>query len=142
MRKANCQWLSRRDLLIIASIFVVITYFMYRGILPGVEFHPSQTGLTLSGPEKTSVELRYDEVFSAELAENPDYGANIGGGVRGSFHYGTWENEEWGTYEAFVSEKIPCCIVLRTENATIAFNFESQDTTERLYPQLQERFGD
>lgn len=141
MRKIEHHWISRRDIWIIIAIFAVITYFVYRGTLPGVEFHPSQTGFALAGPEKTSIELTYKEVLSAQLVEDPDYGTSAGGGSRGGFHYGTWENGEWGSYEAFVAEKIPCCIVLHTKDATIVFNFESEDTTRRLYPQLQERFG-
>ncbi len=141
MKESRYRRMPWRDILIIVAVFVVISFLFARGILPSVTFLPGETSLTLKGPEKTQTEISYDEIVSAELVSEPDYGAAAGGGTSGRFHYGTWTNEAWGEYEAFVSEDIPCCILIRTKDGAVAFNTESQDTMERLYPQLLEYGG-
>lgn len=140
MQSKKIKRLSRMDILIIAAIFLVITFLIYRGSIPGVLFKADKASMTLTGPQNTSITLSYSDILSASFIAEPDYGSSAGGGTDGSYHYGIWQNEEWGTYQSFVSVKIPCCIVLNTADDTIVFNFESQDTTEKLYPSLLE-FG-
>lgn len=139
MRKKDHTFTARRNLIFILILFIVFTILAWQGIsAPSIRFDSTDTALTLSGPEDTSVQLAYADITSAELVNEPDYGSAAGGGVSGKIQYGLWENESWGSYQSFISTGIPCCIVLSTEDTTVAFNLENQDTTKRLYDSLLE----
>lgn len=141
MKQKKYKLMSNRNLVFIIFLFVIFTFLAYRGTSsPTVQFGSTETTLTLTGPKETSIQLDYADIISAKLVSDPDYGTAADGGTSGKIQYGIWENETWGSYHSFVSSKIPCCIVLYTEDDTTVFNLENQDTTERLYTSLLE-FG-
>ena len=90
--------------------------------------------VTLTGPESSSYAVPHPAISSMELRESFEPGAAVDGGVKNRIRYGTWQNEEFGAYQLFASEKIRPVIVLRTKGGdTLVFNYESEKTTRSFF---------
>ena len=127
-----------RNVLFIFLVFAVFTALYTTGIVSGVSVDTSPEGFTLYGPNKTTAFFAFSDVREMRYVEDPDYGAAVNGGTKSRCLYGTWENEDWGRYQAFVQTKIPACIVVFTDDQVIVFNYESKDVTRAV----QEEFSD
>ena len=90
--------------------------------------------VALSGPEGSSFSVPYSAIASMELREAFEPGTAVDGGVKNHIRYGLWQNEEFGEYRLFASDKIGPVIVLRNaEGETLVYNYESDKTTRSHY---------
>lgn len=128
-----------RDTLFLFAVLAATTVYYFFVSQPAVSFgFSAQTQtLTLSGPEDTSCTLSLSQIEGITLAEVSDYGAAVTGGEtwQGNL-YGLWSCDALGEYEAYVSTRIPVCIVLESDGRTVAFNLENAETTRSLAQQL------
>ena len=89
------------------------------------------------GSEETYY-VGYDKIRNISLITELKRGERIAGSVNKGISYGTWRNQLYEEYSLIVYDKIPSAIVLETEERVIAFNYESETTTERLYITLKD----
>lgn len=90
--------------------------------------------VTLSGPDSSVCSVPYSNIVSMELHENFDPGAAVDGGIKNHIRYGLWNNDKFGNYNLFVSEKINPVIILQTDSGEVlVFNYESEKTTRSFY---------
>ena len=92
------------------------------------------SAVTLSGPESSSYSVPFSSIASMELREEFDPGEAVDGGLKNHIRYGSWQNEEFGDYQLFASDKIQAVIVLRTgDGELLVYNYESDKTTRSHY---------
>lgn len=127
-----------RNVLFVFLIFLVFTVLYMTGVISGVSVDTSPEGFTFYGPNKTTAFVAFADVWEMRYVEDPDYGTAVDGGAKSRCLYGTWENEDWGCYQAFVQTKIPACIAVFTDEQVIVFNYESKAVTRAV----QEEFSD
>lgn len=92
----------------------------------------SETQVVITDPGQTSQAFTFSTLLSVDLVDRPDFGTCISGGTSSGIRYGEWENDIWGTYHlcAADTQKV---IVLRQEDLTYVFSYESDQTTAALY---------
>lgn len=117
-------------LVVLALAFVFYGVFGRNTLLLTLE---NET-VALSGPEDSSFSVPYFAIASMELRDSFDPGAAVDGGIKNRIRYGLWQNEEFGEYRLFASDKIGPVIVLRTaDGETLVYNYESEQTTRSHY---------
>ena len=127
------------NVVIIAAIFIGVTlYFIISGgdtmIL---DFN--DTGLTMHGVSDFTETVEYSEIKSAELIELPELGAIKEGYCKGQYSVGTWENNEYGTYRLFITDKASNCIKLTlSDDSIIIFNYIQTYHTQEVHEMLLE----
>ena len=131
-------WLNTAIVLI---LIVGATLYSMFGGNSGSSLDMREDGITLSGPGEFTVSVEFADVASIEFREEFDRGNCIDGGSEKSYSYGTWENEEFGTYTLHVLTKVEACIVMtETDGDIVVFNIESADTTKAFTENLTEHF--
>lgn len=128
-----------RDSLFLLMVLAVATVYYFFFSQPAVRFGFSaeEQELSLRDRQGTTCVFPLSEIESIDLAEMDSYGVAVDGGEswQGAL-YGTWHCDALGDYEAFLSAKIPVCIILHSGGQTIAFNVENAETTRSLGEQL------
>lgn len=122
-----------RNFVFIVGILTVASILYMTGFTTRIGFQGIDGGMRLSGPNQSGITIYFDDITSMSYSSEPDYGEAIDGGVKSNCMYGTWKNDEYGTYLAYTSTRIPGCVWITTKDAVIAFNYESKDTTEAFY---------
>ena len=89
-----------------------------------------------TGPEGSTY-ISYESITDIRFFPAPDYGEASGGGARRGVLYGTWQSGDLGAYSAYVNEGIPCCILFVSDGETVAFNYESEATTQGFYDSIR-----
>lgn len=126
-----------RSLLIPLLIIIIYTIYQFVGGGAAADFSWSETSVTVICPDETEFNMNYADVTSLELYTDVDYGICVSGNDSGSAYYGTWENDLWGTYSLCVTQSIGNCIVMQTDDATLVFNYESEEITSALLEEIQ-----
>lgn len=130
--------LNKKNIIFIFIVIVLATvFFMLRGT-GGVTIDSSDDGLTFTG-SAGSTKLAYADITDIQYFPAPDYGS--GESSRG-FRCGTWESTELGTYTAYLNEKISGCVLFISDTETVAFNYESDATTQGFYESIRELWLD
>ena len=83
---------------------------------------------------ETVVNLR--EVESMELLPLEDPGVCVDGYEDESLACGYWENSLWGKYDLYARKAISSCIVIKTPEQTLVFNYESDEATKMFFENL------
>ncbi|MCI1722472.1 MAG: hypothetical protein LKM35_04605 [Lachnospiraceae bacterium] len=121
----------------LAAAIVIVTILLTTRTVTPLDFEVKENGFALTGPEKTSCEINYSDITSLDYSNQADFGSPTDGGTSLNCRYGTWENAAWGNYRNYTSTKINSCIICRTEDMTVVFNYENDDTTESIYKEIQ-----
>lgn len=99
-------------------------------------------GITLTDPGGGEHSIVYAEVTAVQLVDMPaDFGICIDGGNDKGFHYGTWENEQWGRYSLCVKDSISNVILVKQNSGVTLFNYEGVTPTESFYEALVNSVG-
>lgn len=126
------------NLLIILAIMIVISVFSLIHSENAVDFHWTEDLLQITDPNGNSYSIIYSDVVALELLERPNYGACVTGRETSSWLYGTWENDQWGSYTLCASSGTSMCIVIRTDEGIFVLSYESDEITSALYESLSE----
>lgn len=124
----------------VVVIFVLINglYTLYRGgNLRDSSIAFTETQISFSDASGQEIVIVYSDVRSMELLDAPDYGAPDGGTIENKTRLGTWSSTQLGTYITHTSTEIPNCILLRTDSAAYAVNYENEQTTALLFEELK-----
>ena len=125
---------------IVAAIFIGVLVFTLSnggGSFSHFAFGDHSIILTNSQGEATTV--RYDEMTYIELIEKPSYGAPVSGSTINGIREGLWESDMFGQYISSTEERIPNCILIRTDDTAYVFNCEAESTTRELYDTISTR---
>ena len=125
-----------KNLLAILLVLIAATVFFALRGTGSVTIDTDGDGLRFSGPEGSTY-LAYDSITDIRFLPSPDYGSAADGGARRGVLYGTWQSGDLGTYSAYVNEGIPCCILFVSDAETVAFNYESEATTQGFYDSIR-----
>ena len=117
-----------------ALIILVIVLLVYclRGDY-GISLNLENDVLTVDGPEGFLFAVAYNELQSIRLDKNLELGTCVGGDEKYGYQYGVWTNATLGQYQLCVMKNNDNYIVVRTNNETLVFNLESEDTTAEFY---------
>lgn len=122
-----------KNLIVIVIVVAGFTILYWTGQIGSVSLDRTDGGLVISGPDGTTASIDFQDVVAIEYVAQPDYGSAIDGGERTGILFGGWQSDAFGPYSAFVSTRIEGCILFRTGSGTVAFNYESGDTTRQFY---------
>lgn len=129
-----------RNIIIIAAIFIGVTLY---SIISGgdtmiLDF--TESTLTMHGVSDFTETMEYSDIESAEYMDSiPETGTMVSGYEKGQYSCGTWENEQYGTYRLFITDKAENCIKLTlTDGSIILFNYIQTYHTQEVYEMLLE----
>ena len=125
----------------IFMILVLVVFLIGTWVLGGTDTTPDfgDDALTVSGPQKFSFTVDYDQIADLELVELTDPGALISGGENRSYYWGSWENDAWGAYTLCAAKKIDTAILLTTRDGEyLVFNYQDGDTTQSMLQMFRE----
>lgn len=128
-------------LLIFIAFIAALIWEILSGGTGAVSFHTEDEYMTLAGPEGTSIQINYSDITDISGTTDFEPGSAVDGGTKGKVNYGTWENDTLGTYESFVDTRIDTVIVIRTDDVTVAFNYEDENATGELLQALPDFAG-
>ena len=122
---------------VLYAVIFLAAYYLITSLVgdfsTSVKFDTNDT-ITISGPRKTSVTVAYEDIDSIELVTLGDPGTAAGGGTSRSYYWGTWKNDEYGTYSLFVSKKSSEAILIKTKDGkVILFNQQDNPTTSNTF---------
>ncbi|MBQ9210687.1 MAG: hypothetical protein IJ153_03210 [Clostridia bacterium] len=134
---------KKRSTIFLAFVLILATgyYFIVSQGSPSFRFSAEKRVFGFYGSKHTSAVFSLDTLEELRLYEGTesDYGRPVEGGrLWGGYHYGTWENESLGVYEAYVSERFPTYMIARDGEKTAIFNAENAETTQAIYRQLHQ----
>lgn len=126
--------LNKKNIIFIFVVIILATvFFVIRGT-GGVSIDSTDDSLTFAG-SAGSTTLSYVDISDIRYFPAPDYGT--GESSRG-FRCGTWESADMGMYTAYLNENISGCVLFISEKETVAFNYESDATTQGFYESIRE----
>ncbi|MCD7920783.1 MAG: hypothetical protein LUG45_12090 [Clostridiales bacterium] len=129
--------MGKRNWILMLAILVAVTLFSLLNREGAVTMSFEDEALVINGADEYSFQVAYDEIASIALEELPDLGAAVDGGEDGSFRYGVWENDTWGTYTLCLTVNMNTCIVLTLQDGSIyVFNYGDEDSTQIVYEDL------
>lgn len=134
-RPSKMSTAQRRNVLIVAIIFVGVTAFsLFRGGKP-MELAFNDDEMTITGPDGAPfvVTIPYQDIQSVSESGTLELGIQLEGLDTGRCRFGTWRNDAYGDYTLCASPRISSYIVLETADGVVAFNYESADSTHHLY---------
>jgi len=127
------------NIIIIAAIFIGVTlYFIISGGDTMILDFEEST-LTIHGVSDFTETVQYSEIESAELMDIPELGVMAEGYTKGQYSCGTWENEQYGSYRLFITDKATNCIKLKlTDGRIIVFNYIQSYHTQEVHEMMLE----
>ena len=125
-----------RNIAFLAVILILASVLPMFRSTGGGDLAFDETGFTITDPSGKTETVLYRDITELTLAEDADYGDSAGGEASGRYHFGAWKSEGLGEYTACLSSKIPCAIVADTGNGRYVFNYESENTTRRLFEEI------
>lgn len=137
MEKNARSTLTRRiNLFIIIALLIAATLF-YNVSGPtsvSVQVDNDARTLSITGPEKFSLSIDFDDIAALSLVTDEDKGSVVNGNTQSNCSYGVWQNDTRGEYTLCVNDNNSSRIALETADGQfIVFNFEDSDATESLY---------
>ena len=131
---------------------IAVIIIIFAGVTIYTLFHPSTAfglafgddSMTITGPDGApfAVTVSYEDILSVSQTDSLEIGTRLEGLSTDSCRFGTWENESYGSYTLCAVPSISNYIVLETREGMVAFNYESADTTSRLYAALLDLLED
>ncbi len=119
---------------LVVIVVVVLTLFSTFAGASSATLTLQDDSLILSSGDDLSVEAAYGDIQSVTLEEAPDsFGTCVDGKEGRSYAYGVWQSDTWGEYILAAKTNLTQVIVIRTEEQTVVFNYESDDVTAQLY---------
>lgn len=119
------------------AVFAALSFFMKP--TKNTNAIAQKGSLLVTGRSGYALTVEYKKLTGLEYRETMDYGSLLEGTDDQLERSGRWENAELGEYILCVNPKIEPCILARTEEGTMVFNFESGKATEALYTALTEQ---
>ena len=92
-----------------------------------------ETALTITDPSNAVYTLDYSDLKQISYREGWDFGTCTSGAEDNSYKYGTWENEEIGTYRLYAAQGCSSVILLESDTEKTAISYESDQITRELY---------
>ena len=134
---------------LILGIVIIVLLILFRdtlGLGKGIEVTTDQidTQLGVVDIDGNVHTFDYSDVKSVALRTDLkrfDRGELIDGQENWLVRSGTYRNGEYGEYGLYVMRRLKSFIVVETGDGVIAFNLESDDTTESLYDYLVKQTG-
>lgn len=111
---------------------IAIGFTIISGILGDGAIHLDfgDTALTITGPQKDTCTVDYQNILSLDILSLEDPGAAVSGSENDDYRWGTWENETFGTYSLFAAKSVTQHILITTEDGSyIVFNYDDDATT-------------
>ncbi len=133
---------GRRDLII--CVVIIVFFLLTKNSLSGGTIRPNleetQFGvIDLDGVEHTFVYADADSIELRTDLRQFDRGEQISGQETRTCWSGVYRNSEFGEYQLYVLKKSHNFIVVRNADGILAFNVESDDTTQSLYEYIMEQ---
>ena len=81
-----------------------------------------------------NMNIKYADVLSLELVEDPDLGSVADGKNRPELQSGLWKNDIWGEYHLVFTPNATNCIVAHLQDGqTYVFNYNTNEATAECY---------
>ncbi len=126
-------------ILLCIAVFGVLSFFMKP--TKNTNAVAQEGSILVTGRSGYTLTVAYGRLTGLEFRETMDYGSMLEGTDDKYEKSGRWQNAELGEYLLCVNPKIKPCILARTEEGTMVFNFESAKATEALYTALLEQMA-
>ena len=128
-----------RNCLVLLLFLVIATILMQKLGWTGVVPNFDEDALTVTGPQKFSFTVDYDQIAALELVELDGYGDLISGGESRTYAWGVRENGAWGRYTLCVAQKTAETVLITTrEGERFAFNYQDSQTTQDICEMFEE----
>lgn len=125
--------------LLAAAVALLTALVIFSG---GVSASLGEDALRVSATFAAPFSVRYDEIRSARLIEDPDAGRRLSG-MRGErIMAGRYLNGEFGSYTLYAYARVPLGIDLLTANGHVVINAANEEATRALYEELLDRLPD
>lgn len=123
-------------LILFLAAFTLLTWFLGgTGVTPDF----GEDALRVSGPNKFSFTVDYDQIAALELVELTDAGTMLSGGENRSYYWGSWEHNAWGVYTLCAAKKADTAILITTrDDELLVFNYQDNDTTASIFQMFSE----
>lgn len=129
--------ISKRDFifgLVIFALVILISLFQPSNKV-AVDFDAESVTVRSS---RHTLNVPYDMIVSAELAEKPDMGSPTSGHDDMILQTGSWHNDTWGDYEACVEIATDNCIVFTlTDGRHFVVSRRGNEETASVFAELQ-----
>ena len=126
----------------IAILVMMVIYFLTSALHKGITMNGTEDALAVKYGTDKSFEIVYDHIEGLELRDEETDGTALEDAVDSKgIHYGSYENDEFGTYTAAYDDSIPLWIVITSSDGIYVINFENEDSTSELYSQLEKITG-
>lgn len=119
-------------------LLVVVVLFGMLG-KSGVSVAPGADTLMLSMHDGTTAALDYDDILSAELLDNPDFGTAAEGKETRTGKSGTWNHPQWGSYTLCVYSSCTSAVRMETKGQCYVVNLPSEEETRQLYQLIADK---
>lgn len=122
--------------LVISVLLIAVLFGLFwKQNANSVSIQFQDDSMTLSAPESDAftIDIAYGDISSMELVQDLDLGSCVDGTEEELRKNGMWENTAFGQYYLCIYTNIPQYIVLHTTDGVVVFNYESEDTTKKLY---------
>ena len=130
---------QKRNLLICISVIAVLLAFRMATDNSTVRMDLTDHLFTVSWEGYETV-MDLNEVLDIDLLPLAELGTCLDGFEDKSLACGIWENTQWGEYHLYSHKGIEACIVIRTADQTVAFNYESEQATRSFFEALREYY--
>lgn len=130
---------NNRNLFNFLIVVVLLSIGLFVDLKGDKEIKLKVTGndLNISAGSGTPVHVEYKKIKKITIAQQFNRGECISGMKKNGISAGTWRNEQYGEYTLYTHDKIPCVIILETDEGVVVFNYESEDTTKKFYDTLK-----
>ena len=98
--------------------------------------------VTGSQESNTSLFIYYDDMESVELIDTPEsFGTAVSENAGHNTVYGTYKNDEYGTYDVYVYTKVEQCVKVVYKDGVLLVNDSNKSKTNTLFKTLSEKSG-
>lgn len=115
----------------------VIVVLLLSGGRKGIQVGVQNQVLHLAYSDQQSWDIPYENITAMELVQSLDRGSFVSGVESRGQSFGMWENQSFGVYRLCAFADIDRTILLHLPEGVVAFNYESDDATEKLYQALE-----
>ncbi len=124
-----------REIFAALAVIILFTVLFVHGDEDAIEFQFEDTQMSIIGPDEApeAVTLDYSEILSVNMRDDLNPGSFKIGLDTDTCKFGTWQNEEMGSFTLCAFPNVSEYIVLETTNGTVVFNYQDNDSTEHLY---------
>lgn len=117
-------------------ILAVVALIMFSGkVSYTLEEGTLEVGSFMSGKSKVALQ----DIKELELRDGMTVGERTFGVSNLKVLGGTFTNEEFGKYKLYIYKDVSNIIVVHTDEGIMGFNLETEEDTETLYKELQEK---